>query len=94
MRRQRPARTPDARDRPAAARLAPPPAFRYRVATRVDTLGGNAAEGRRPARPTTDIRETQSDFRFSHEVMRSEGGFRRLRRAAPQTLHNTRKEMP
>lgn len=27
--------------------LAPPAAFRYRAATRVDTLGGNAAEGRR-----------------------------------------------
>ena len=26
-------------------RLARPPAFRYRAATRVDTLGGNAAEG-------------------------------------------------
>ncbi|RUX63111.1 hypothetical protein EOA22_20885 [Mesorhizobium sp. M7A.F.Ca.US.014.04.1.1] len=29
--------------------LAPPAAFRYRAATRVDTLGGNAAEGRLPA---------------------------------------------
>jgi large subunit ribosomal protein L25 len=52
----RPAGNAEPYEVPAGAsslRLAPPAAFRYRAATRVDTLGGNAAEGRLTRRLST-----------------------------------------
>jgi hypothetical protein len=65
------------------AQLALLSAFGYGPATRVDTLGGNAAEGR--------LACLIPAFRFDH----AHGGFRRLRQGLPWCRRSSnRKEMP
>ncbi|TIU05672.1 MAG: hypothetical protein E5W44_25390, partial [Mesorhizobium sp.] len=59
----------------AVQRLAPLPAFRYRAATRVDTLGGNAEEGRPGLHDPRSVWTAKS----VGSTMQGRDGFRRLR---------------